>query len=64
MNELLKAIDAEIDKLTGTGNELDDKIANSLFRIVFDTRLNIARTELLQIREDDMSDPLDNNHTP
>lgn len=65
MNELLDAMSAEIDRLNGDDTEVNNRLANSLFRIVYDTRLNIARAE----REHCPSklnplDPLDNNHIP
>lgn len=63
MNELLAAMSAEIDRLNGDDTEFNNRLADSLFRIVYDTRLNIARAELLQIREDNVLDPLDNNRT-
>ena len=45
MNELLDAMIAEVNRLYAKDTEFDAKLADSLFAIVYDTRLNIARAE-------------------
>lgn len=63
MNELLAAMSAEIDRLNAVDTDLNSKMADSLFRIVYETRLNIARAERENCKLDPL-DPLDNNHVP
>jgi len=65
MNELLDAMIAEVDRLDNDDTEFNNRLASSLVRIVYDTRLNIARAEREHwLSKLDPLDPLDNNHVP
>lgn len=48
MNELLAAMRDEINRLRASNNDIDTRLADSLFRIVYDTSMRVASKTLIE----------------